>query len=190
MKICFSAGKLMKQFGNPPFVKEPPLFQLTPRFLRNFFMTPLFVQILKTRTPLILGGEETMIAKYCEASSEVLSSVYCEASKSLTFFRLKFRNYVCLKVTTCTIPRLPRNPLNFVLSIDAVLYQGFMQTNVLRNIFLYFVEFLLFLWYPFPGAPCFAWPMSFFFLPQMRGNIKPMPNIRVVNLLRSIYMIY
>ena len=73
MKTCFSAGKLMKQFGNPPFVKEPSPFQLTPRFLRNFFMTPLFVQILKTRTPPPnFRGEETMIAKYCEASSEVL----------------------------------------------------------------------------------------------------------------------
>ena len=45
MKTCFSAGKLMKLFGNPPFLKEPSLF------LSNFFMTPLFVQILKPRTP-------------------------------------------------------------------------------------------------------------------------------------------
>ena len=59
MKTCFSAGNLMKQFGNPPFLKEPP-FQLTPLFLSNFFMTPLFFQILKTRNPPILGGEETM----------------------------------------------------------------------------------------------------------------------------------
>ena len=59
MKTCFSAGKLMKQFGNaPPFLREPPHFQATPLFLSNFFMTPLFVQILKTRTcpRLILGG--------------------------------------------------------------------------------------------------------------------------------------
>ena len=34
----------MKQFGNPPF-------QLTLLFLSNFFMTPLFVQISKVRTP-------------------------------------------------------------------------------------------------------------------------------------------
>ena len=24
MKTCFSSGKLMKQFGNPPFLKDPP----------------------------------------------------------------------------------------------------------------------------------------------------------------------
>ena len=45
MKTCFSEGKLMKQFGTPPF-------QQTPLFLSNFFMTPLFFQILKTRNPL------------------------------------------------------------------------------------------------------------------------------------------
>ena len=40
---------------------KPPL-QLTPLFLSNIFMTPLFVQISKTRNrPLILGGGgETM----------------------------------------------------------------------------------------------------------------------------------
>ena len=31
MKMCFSYRKLMKQFGNPPFLREPP-FQLTPYF--------------------------------------------------------------------------------------------------------------------------------------------------------------
>ena len=37
----------MKQFGTPP-----PPFQLTPLFLSNFsWPPPLFVQILKTRTP-------------------------------------------------------------------------------------------------------------------------------------------
>ena len=33
-----------------PFLKESH-FQLTPLFLSNFFMTPLFVQIPKTRYP-------------------------------------------------------------------------------------------------------------------------------------------
>ena len=35
----------------PPLSKRPPPFQLTSVFLSIFFMTPLFVQILKTRTP-------------------------------------------------------------------------------------------------------------------------------------------
>ena len=55
MKTCFSEGKLMKQFGNPPLSKRTPL-STNPLFLSNFFMTPLFVQVLKVRTPLILGG--------------------------------------------------------------------------------------------------------------------------------------
>ena len=55
MKTYFSAGKLMKQFGNPPFLKEPP-FSTNPLFLSNFFMTPLFAQILKTRTPNFRRG--------------------------------------------------------------------------------------------------------------------------------------
>ena len=38
MKMCFSKGKLMKQFG------------------KALFMNPLFVQILKTNPPLIVGG--------------------------------------------------------------------------------------------------------------------------------------
>ena len=50
---------------NPP----PPLtlskrtlpLQLTTLFLSNFFMTPLFVQILKTRNPPNFRGEETML---------------------------------------------------------------------------------------------------------------------------------
>ena len=42
----------------PPLSKRTPPFQLNPLFLSNFFMTSLFVQILKTRnpSPLILGG--------------------------------------------------------------------------------------------------------------------------------------
>ena len=46
---------------NPLFLRGP-LFQLTPLFLSNFFMTTPFVQISKTRPPppppppLILGG--------------------------------------------------------------------------------------------------------------------------------------
>ena len=39
----------MKRFGNPPLSKMTPSFQLTPLFPSNFSMTPLFVQISKTR---------------------------------------------------------------------------------------------------------------------------------------------
>ena len=54
MKTWFSEGKLMKQFGNPPFLRGPPISE-------QFFHDPLFVQISKTRhTPQILGREETM----------------------------------------------------------------------------------------------------------------------------------
>ena len=64
MKTCFSEGKLIKYFGNPPLCKRPPPppFQLTSLFLSNFFMAPLFAQISKTRNPppppLILGGRK------------------------------------------------------------------------------------------------------------------------------------
>ena len=51
----------MKQFGNPPLSKRTPPFQLTPIFLSNFFMTPLFAQILKTRYPLTLGGRKLCV---------------------------------------------------------------------------------------------------------------------------------
>ena len=40
METCFSEGKLMKQFGNSPFLKEPP-FQLTLLFCL-FFISILF----------------------------------------------------------------------------------------------------------------------------------------------------
>ena len=60
MKTCLSEGKLMKQFGPPPILREPP-FQITPLFLSNFFMTPLFVQILKTRNPPDFRGDHEVI---------------------------------------------------------------------------------------------------------------------------------
>ena len=40
----------MKQFGNPLILRGPP-FELTPQFLINFFMSPLFVQISEVRKP-------------------------------------------------------------------------------------------------------------------------------------------
>ena len=52
MKTCFSEGKLMKKFGIPLplFSKRTPI-STNSLFLSNFFMTPLFVQIFKRRTP-------------------------------------------------------------------------------------------------------------------------------------------
>ena len=55
MKTCFSEEKLMKQLGNSPLSKRNPL-STNPLFLSNFFMTPLFVQISKTRTKIRGGG--------------------------------------------------------------------------------------------------------------------------------------
>ena len=57
MKTCFSEGKLMKQFGNPPF--QPPISE-------QFLWPPFFVQILKTKESPpsphnFKGGEETMV---------------------------------------------------------------------------------------------------------------------------------
>ena len=64
MKASFYVGKLMKQFGKPHLSKRTPPLSTNPLSLSNFFMTPLFVEILKTKLPLILGGwEETMVTK-------------------------------------------------------------------------------------------------------------------------------
>ena len=51
MKTCFSGGKLRKQFGNPPFLRELPItnppiseqFFNDPSLCPNFKNTPLFV---------------------------------------------------------------------------------------------------------------------------------------------------
>ena len=52
--LFLSHGTIWK----PRFLREPPPhpFQLIPLFLRNFFMTPLFIQISKMRTPPLGGG--------------------------------------------------------------------------------------------------------------------------------------
>ena len=40
MKTCFSEGKLMKQFGNPPFLRELPLLTNPPPIYEKFFYDP------------------------------------------------------------------------------------------------------------------------------------------------------
>lgn len=56
MKTSFSYGKMMKQFGTPPLPRfskrTPPPLKLTPLFLSNFSLSPLFVQISKTKSSL------------------------------------------------------------------------------------------------------------------------------------------
>ena len=74
MKTCFYQEKLMKQFGNP-------------LFLSNFFMTPLFVQISKTRyspPPLILrggGNYEAMIISCPRPISWFKLEIQCPLAK-------------------------------------------------------------------------------------------------------------
>ena len=88
MKTCFSEEKLMKQFGNSPLSKRthPPL-STNPLFLSNFFMTPLFVQISKTRSPLILGGgnyEQCVIFSWSIFSCiQTNREIYCKSPISV-----------------------------------------------------------------------------------------------------------
>ena len=65
---------MLKQFGNPPFLREPP-FQLNLLSLSNFFHDPpTIVQILKTRNPpTISGKEETMDGILSAMNSERFS---------------------------------------------------------------------------------------------------------------------
>ena len=62
MKTCFSEGKLMKQYGNPPVSKRTPLSNNSP-ISEQFFHDPLLSKFKKQEPPsLILGGvEETML---------------------------------------------------------------------------------------------------------------------------------
>ena len=57
MKACFSEEKLIKQLDPLPFL----ILSINPLFLSNFFMTLLFVQVLKIRTPPNFRGEETIV---------------------------------------------------------------------------------------------------------------------------------
>ena len=56
MKTCFSAGKLMKQFGNLPLSKRA-LLSTNPPICEQFFHDPPLCQNFKNqKPPLILGG--------------------------------------------------------------------------------------------------------------------------------------
>ena len=57
MKTCFSEGKLMKQFGNPLFLRGPPPPPISEQF---FHEPPLCGYFQNKKLPLIFGGEETM----------------------------------------------------------------------------------------------------------------------------------
>ena len=60
MKQCFSEGKLMKQFGNPPFLREHPL-STNPLIPEQFFMTLLCPNFKNKSPPLILGGGDYVL---------------------------------------------------------------------------------------------------------------------------------
>ena len=62
MKTRFSEGKLMKQFGTPPFLKEPPLSTNLSISEQFFYDPPPLSPNFKNKNPslLILGGQETM----------------------------------------------------------------------------------------------------------------------------------
>ena len=55
MKTCFSAGKLMKQFGNPPLSKRTPPFNYPPISEQFFHDPPLCPNFKNQKPPLILG---------------------------------------------------------------------------------------------------------------------------------------
>ena len=49
-KTCFSEGKLTKQFGNPPFLREPPLLT-NPPISEQFFHDPPLSPNFKNKKP-------------------------------------------------------------------------------------------------------------------------------------------
>ena len=58
MKTCFSAGKLMKQFGNPPPSTNPPISE---QFFHDPPLCPNFKN-QKTPPPPNFRGEEITIS--------------------------------------------------------------------------------------------------------------------------------
>ena len=64
MKTCFSEGKLMKQLGNTPFLREPPLSTNPPIFEQYFHDHPLCPNFKNETHPPNFRGEETMAYEY------------------------------------------------------------------------------------------------------------------------------
>ena len=65
MKTCFSEGKLMKQFGNPPLSKRTLPLSTNPPISDQFFHDPPLCPNFKNKKPpLILRGRKLCIPEY------------------------------------------------------------------------------------------------------------------------------
>ena len=79
--------------------RKPPVSKRTPLFLSNFFMIPLFPQILKTRSPLILGGRHYVLVFLCKhLSISFYRSIYLSVYLSVCLS-------VCLSVYLSNISK-------------------------------------------------------------------------------------
>ena len=84
MKACFSAGKLMKQFGNPPLSKRTPLSTNPPISEQFFHDPPLCSNFKNQKPPLIFFGGETMpvcFNNFCASFS--CNSMSCNGCSAL-----------------------------------------------------------------------------------------------------------
>ena len=72
---CFSEGKLMKQFGNPLFLRGPPPFQLTPYFWSIFSWPPLCPNFKNKNPPNFRGWKKLSCLKPLLGSKPMLISL-------------------------------------------------------------------------------------------------------------------